>query len=327
VKLSRVAVAGATGYSGQELVQLLSKHPHFKLAHRIGREDALASLKGQIDLAFLCTPNETSLEMARELLALGIHVVDVSGAFRLKKHDYPQWYGFEHTAPELLARSEYALYPWRKTEPVREGQPARLIANPGCYPTATLLALIPLVRSGLVRPESLYVDAKSGTTGAGRKGEVKLLFSEIYGEFAPYKVGRHQHWPEIVEAVESFAGVAINPVFVTELLPVERGISVAVFGEWKDDDVRRDPDRLAKLQAAFATAYEGQPDISTGAGAELASLKAVTRTNRAHIQIQEAFGRPVIFSVIDNLLRGAAGQALMNANQLAGLPAQTGLLP
>jgi N-acetyl-gamma-glutamyl-phosphate reductase len=324
VSVVRVAVAGSTGYSGQELVSLLARHSQFQLKAKIGREDVAESLKGQIDLAFLCTPNEVSAEMAPRLLKAGIHVVDVSGAFRLKKHAYPEWYGFEHPCPELLKVSEYGLYPWKKVRAIQTGEAPRLIANPGCYPTATLGALIPILKSGLVDPATLVVDAKSGTTGAGRKAETKLLFSELYGEFSPYKVGRHQHWPEIVEYAELFSGVRPNPLFITELLPIPRGISVAVFGQWKTGSDSQS--RLSQLVEAFRQAYQDQPDIRVGTEAELSSLKAVVGTNRMHLQITEAFGRPVVFSVIDNLARGAAGQALVNANALAGLSVQEGLL-
>lgn len=321
MSLTRVAIAGSTGYSGQELTRLLNGHKGFRIEARIGREDKVEALAGKVDLAFLCTPNEISMEMAPKLLAAGIHVVDVSGAFRLQKHGYPEWYGFEHAAPEWLRRAEYALYPWKKIEAAKAGSTPRLIANPGCFPTATLMAVLPLVKSGLVKPESLVIDAKSGTTGAGRKGEIRLLFSEIEGEFAPYKVGKHQHWPEIVEATEVFASAKISPVFVTELLPTSRGISVALFGEWSSRPVSG----AQALVEVFQSFYKDEPDVSVGMDASFSSMKAVAHTNRVHFQVTEAFGRPVVFSVIDNLVRGAAGQALMNGNLLAGFPVREGL--
>ncbi len=320
MSITRIAVAGSTGYSGQEFLKLLSRHSQFRLAAKIGREENVESLGGKVDLAVLCTPNEISLEMAPKLLAQGIHVIDVAGAFRLKRHAYPEWYGFEHASKEWLARAEYALVPWRKLAPAREGE-ARLIANPGCFPTATLMALLPLLKSGFVDPARLVIDAKSGTTGAGRKAEVRLLFSELEGEFQPYKVGRHQHWPEIVEATAQFADLEINPVFVTELLPVSRGISVAIFGEWS----KRPAGGAADLLKVFEEAYAGEPDVSVGADPALLSMKSVVNTNRVHIHVAEAYGRPVVFSVIDNLVRGAAGQAMLNANALAGISLRDGL--
>lgn len=321
---TRVLVAGGTGYSGQELLRLLEGHPAYHLVQQIGRDDLTRNFSGRADLAFLCTPNEISLELAPALLAQGISVVDVSGAFRLKRHSYPEWYGFEHTAPEWLERAEYALYPWCRPNPWKAGDAPRLIANPGCFPTAALALLLPALRSGLVSEKNLVLDGKSGTTGAGRKAETRLLFSEVFGEFAPYKVGRHQHWPEIVEAVSKFAAIETSPMFITELLPLPRGISMALFGEWTPK-AKEHPDRVENLLKAFCEAYSVDPCVRVGTEPSLTSLKAVVGTNRVHIQIQEAFGRPVLFSVIDNLQRGAAAQALMNANQLTGRPAFEGL--
>lgn len=317
MKNARVALAGATGYSGLELVRLLNGHPHVKLTEKIGRDTDVGTLAGRVDLAFLATPAEVSLEMAPVLLKAGIHVVDLSGAFRLKRHAYPEWYGFEHSARALLESAEYGMYPWKPLKPAT-GSP-RLVANPGCYATAVALALIPLVKSGVVDAASLAVDAKSGTSGAGRKAETRLLFSEIFGEYLPYKVGRHQHWPEIVETVENETSVRLNFPFVTSLIPVERGISATIFGAWKNGS------KMTELAAAFEAAYGAQPDMKIGRDGTALSMKAVVGTNRVHFEIAEAFGKPIVFVSIDNLLRGAAGQALMNANQLLGFSAQEGL--
>lgn len=325
MSISRIAIAGSTGYSGQELLKLLKRHSTFKVARLIGREDTLENIEKEVDLAFLCTPNETSLELAPKLLAKGIHVVDVSGAFRLKKHEYKEWYGFEHSSKAWLEKSEYALHPWLKPKAATKGE-ARLIANPGCYPTATLLGILPLLKHQLIEENSLVIDAKSGTSGAGKKAEAHLMFTELFGEYLPYKVGRHQHWPEIVEACAQFTQTQINPCFTTSLLPVERGISAAIYASWNSKFLSLSKDeRLARLKKAFSDCYEGCPDIRFGHEAELLSLKKVCHSNAAHIHLTEAFGKIAIFSSIDNLVRGAAGQALLNANLLAGLSAQEGL--
>lgn len=325
VNLSRVAVAGATGYSGQELLNLLAHHPYFRVEKLIGREDNVRALKGKIDLAFLCTPNEVSLEMAPLLLDEGIHVIDVSGIFRLKKHSYPEWYGIEHSSPKWLEKAEYSLVGWHKLAPAQAGHP-RLIANPGCYPTACLLALLPLIKEGCINLNSIILDAKSGTSGAGKKAETKLLFSEIFGEFSPYKVGKHQHFPEIKECIKNLTSVDVNPCFTTSLLPVERGISVSLYADYSAElAALPTTDRLEKVLNAYKEQYLSCSDIRFGFDPALASLKKVVRSNRAHIQINEAFGKLVIFSTIDNLLRGAAGQALLNANQLAERPLQEGI--
>ncbi len=316
VKKTKVAVAGATGYSGQELLKLIKRHSGFEITKLFGREDSLESLKKEADLAFLCTPAEVSLEMAPRLLELGMHVVDVSGAFRLKKFSYSEWYGLAHGQSRLLQSANYGLYPWNKLKASAEPQ---LIANPGCFATAVLMGLIPLFRSGLVKTDPLFIDAKSGTTGAGRKAETRLLFSEIEGEFAPYRVGRHQHWPEIVEAVENFAKISVKPCFVTELLPTARGISVAIFAEWVNGS------NLPKLLAAFQEAYAAETDVSVGVEPSLLSMKSVVNTNRVHIHVSDSYGKALLFVNIDNLLRGAAGQAMLNANQLMGYDLREGV--
>jgi N-acetyl-gamma-glutamyl-phosphate reductase len=325
VPITRIAIAGSTGYSGKELIKLLKRHGTFKVTRLIGREDSLDGINHDCDLAFLCTPNETSLELAPKLLAKGLHVVDVSGAFRLKQHDYKEWYGFEHSAKQWLQKSEYALNPWLKPTAAKGGE-TRLIANPGCYPTATLLAVLPLLKHGLIDSHSIVIDAKSGTSGAGKKSEPHLMFTELFGEYLPYKIGRHQHWPEIVEATQLFTGVKINPCFTTSLLPVERGISAAIYASWSPSLLTLSKDqRLLRMKNAFEESYKDCPDIRFGNEPELLSLKMVCHSNVAHLHFTEAFGRPVVFSSIDNLVRGAAGQALLNANLLAGLEAQEGL--
>ena len=321
--LNSVAVMGATGYSGKVLCQLLGSHPYFKIKKLLGREDKPADQKGQIDLVFLCTPAETSLELAPQFLEAGIHVVDLSGAFRLKSHSYPEWYGFEHTQKSWLDRAEYGLFPWKKPKCVVAGEAPRLISNPGCYATAVSMALIPMLQSGLFRKDSFVIDAKSGTSGAGKKATEKLLFSEIFGDFAPYRVGRHQHWPEIQEAVEVHSRSRFEGAFVTELLPVERGISAAIFGEL-EDSMNFDA-KMETLIASFESAYGHEPDISFGTDERLGSMKAVVHTNRVHFLITRVMDRVVVFTALDNLLRGASGQALMNANMLAGLSPYEGL--
>jgi N-acetyl-gamma-glutamyl-phosphate reductase len=319
-----VGVVGGSGYSGQELIDLLRfAKRDFELRATLTRDDLAtdAALKAKIqglDIVFLCTPNEISLELAPKILEAGVSVIDLSGAFRLKSHSYPEWYGFDHSAPRELARSEYALYPWVKPLSLQAKSGARLIANPGCYATTVEMTLAPLLKSSAIDPSRIYVDAKSGTSGAGRKPSVGLLFTEVAGEFKPYKVGSHQHWPEIVESLEALTGVKTSPVFVTELLPLERGISAAFFLEWNEK--LPSPQRTAEyLAQVIAEAYESDPSVLVGTSDSFATLKGVQRTNRISIRTTLAFGRPVVFATLDNLQRGAAGQALMNAYCLAGL--------
>lgn len=313
----KIAIAGGTGYSGQELLKLLRGHPQLEVAALLGRESNFQSLDPQIKLAILCTPNEVSLDMAPRLLERGISVIDVSGVFRLKKHSYSEWYGLEHTQKAWLQKSEYGLFPWHKVAPLKDGE-CRLVANPGCFVTSVLMPLLPVLKSGMVDEQMINIDSKSGTSGAGRKAETKLLFSEIFGDFAPYKIGKHQHWPEIVEFAEVFSHKKINPVFVTGLLPVERGISSNLFFRWTAE-AKNNPRRLEELLDFVKNSYKDNPDIFVGSEAELLNMKKVCHSNHVHIFVAEAFGQPLLVCSIDNLLRGAAGQALMNANLLAGV--------
>ena len=319
-----VGVVGGSGYSGQELVELLRwSKKDFELRAKLAREDlasdeALNKKLSGLDIVFLCTPNEVSLELAPKILAAGVSVIDLSGAFRLKKHSYPEWYGFEHTETKWLSVSEYALYPWFKPASLKAKPGPRLIANPGCYATAVEMTLIPLLKLDAIDPSRIFIDAKSGASGAGRKASVGLLFTEVANEFKPYKVGAHQHWPEIVESVEMFSGVKTEPVFITELLPLERGISAAFFLEW-NAKVPADKRNAEFLVSVLKQAYASDPSVEVGTDDPFASLKSVQKNNRLSIRVTVAFGRPVIFTSIDNLQRGAAGQALMNAYCLAGL--------
>lgn len=315
----KVGIAGGTGYSGLELLELLKKDSQFEVLSYFGREAFDATRLKNLDLVFLCTPNEVSLEMAPKILEQGVSVIDLSGAFRLKTHSYSQWYGFEHTESHWLSKAEYSLFPWVKLASFKELPGPRLIANPGCYATAVLMTLIPLLKSSLIDPNHVFLDAKSGTSGAGRKPHVSLLFSEVFGEFRPYKVGQHQHWPEIVEYLEVLSGVTLNPSFVTELLPIERGISLACFAEWAPQ-LPMKLRNAEKLKEVFDKAYESDVSVRIGTDEAFASLKSIQKSNRVSIQVGVAFDKPMIFTVIDNLQRGAAGQALMNAYQLLGQP-------
>ncbi|MEO5667089.1 MAG: N-acetyl-gamma-glutamyl-phosphate reductase [Bdellovibrionota bacterium] len=319
-----VGVVGGSGYSGQELIDLLrGSKQDFELRAQLTRDDlasdeALKKKISGLDIVFLCTPNEISLELAPKILAAGVSVIDLSGAFRLKKHSYSQWYGFEHSSPACLAQSEYALYPWVKPASLKAKPGPRLIANPGCYATAVEMTLIPLLKSELIDPVRIFIDAKSGASGAGRKPQLSLLFTEIANEFKPYKVGSHQHWPEIVESVEALSGVTTAPVFITELLPIERGISAAFFLEW-NPSLPPELRHVDHLVRSIASAYGDDPSIEVGSDEKFGTLRGVQKNNRISIRATVAFGRPVIFTTLDNLQRGAAGQALMNAYCLAGL--------
>jgi len=326
-----VSIVGARGYSGLELAKLLFKHPAVKLTHAFATKEFSLSddlfeseaqsviclpedqlMQNLTDLVFLATPAEVSLKLAPEILAQGKKVIDLSGAFRLKKNDYKKWYHFEHTSKETLMSAQYGLVPFAKPATRDIG----LIANPGCFATAISMALIPLLKKNLIQPTNLVIDAKSGTTGAGRKAAENLLFSEVAGNCLPYRIGQHQHYPEIQEAVEMYTGVQIEPHFSTHLLPTQRGIIASIYATSLTDS-------LADIEAAFAAEYQNNPLVQYGTNiAKLAKLTSVTFTAKTHISYQLVDRKLYVFSVIDNLMKGAASQAVENLNRLLDLPPQ-----
>ncbi|MGZ3723445.1 MAG: N-acetyl-gamma-glutamyl-phosphate reductase, partial [Bdellovibrionales bacterium] len=255
------------------------------------------------DIVFLATPAEVSFDLAPKILAKGKTVIDLSGAFRLKKNDAMKWYGLGKSE----AASEYGLVPF-----CGPSAGAKLISNPGCYASAISLALIPLLKHDLIETYGLVFDAKSGTTGAGRKPSENQLFAEVDGECLPYRIGKHQHLPEIQEAVENFSGVQIDPHFVTHLLPVKRGITAAIFAEAKTSDINN----IAK---AYAQEFGAYPLVRHGQDAKLLQLKNVIGTPYTHISYNLVGKKLYVFSLIDNLLKGAASQAIENLNRVLDL--------
>lgn len=334
-----VSVVGARGYTGLELARILLHHPAVQLTHCFATQKfSLSSLIGNpkaaqvqclpdseiesnlTDLVFLATPAEISQELAPKILQAGKKVIDLSGAFRLKENDYQKWYGFEHRNPGLLTKAHYGLLPFSGPGT------AQLIANPGCYATAVSMALIPLLKANLIEASSIVIDAKSGTSGGGKKPSENLLFSEVEGDCLPYKIGKHQHLPEIIETVKTFSGVAIDPHFTTSLLPIRRGIIASVFARMKTQASTEAS--LQEIEKAFAQAYAGNPLIQFGSVVqrpELLSLKKVVGTPMTHLTYEVVENKIYVFSLIDNLLKGAASQAVENLNCLLDLPPSTGL--
>ncbi|HVP66560.1 MAG TPA: N-acetyl-gamma-glutamyl-phosphate reductase [Anaeromyxobacteraceae bacterium] len=334
-----IAVVGASGYSGLELTRIAARHPRLRIVGlysdrwadepagaRLPLAPAVASLRYlpqahardlQAEVAFLATPAEVSLELAPALRRRGIRVVDLSGAFRLlDRAAYPRWYGFEHTAPGALAEARYGL-----PELGREALAgASLVSNPGCYATAIALALAPLVQAGVAEREGIAVSAMSGVSGAGRKANEEYSFCEIDEDLRAYRIGRHQHVPEIEQTVARFAGGVGAISFVPHLVPLRRGILAtctlrATVGASEAD-----------VHAAYQRAYASERFVRVLRPDQVA-VKDVVRTNRCHLgaSLDARTGLVVATSAIDNLVKGAAGQAVQALNAALGWDEGTGL--
>jgi len=329
-------IVGYRGYSGAELVRLLERHPRVTPILLDHREDAVAHSRpqgstapghapctpeavraGGISIVFLATPPEVSMELAPALLAAGAKIVDLSGAFRLRTPAaYATWYKETHSQPEWLAEAAYGL-----PEFCRERIPAaRLVANPGCYPTAANLAIRPLVEAGVIdRACGIVCDAKSGVSGAGRKPSLKTSFCEVTGNFSAYSVLHHRHVPEVL----MISGLEEREFsFTAQLLPVDRGILETIY-------FRVQPHTsAADLLAVYARHYDGEPFIRLYPAGHLPDLHAVAHTNYCDIGValDAATGRAVVVSAIDNLVKGAAGQAVQNMNLMFGYRETEGLL-
>jgi N-acetyl-gamma-glutamyl-phosphate reductase len=324
------AVAGFRGYSGAELVAILSRHPHTTpvlLEHResaapglLEREPQLlpctpeAVRSHKIDVVFLATPPGVSMELAPVLLDAGAKVIDLSGAFRLgSPENYEQWYKEPHTQPALLKQAVYGLPEFCRAQIAG----ARLVANPGCYPTAANLALRPLLDAGAILRESgIVCDAKSGVSGAGRKASLTTSFCEVTENFSAYSLLQHRHVPEILRT----SGLDESDLsFTAQLLPLHRGILETIYFR-----TRNAPDLLA----IYRDRYAREPFIRLYAPGQVPDLRAVQRTNFCDLgtRVDETTGRAVVVAAIDNLGKGAAGQAVQNMNLMFGFPETAGLL-
>ena len=315
---TRVAIAGATGYAGLELQKIFARHPHVEVVGKYSSESfSLEKLvAAKPDVVFLATPNETSAEIAPQILDLGMKVIDLSGAFRLGEPTlYPSWYGFEHPRPALLSEAVYGLSELCNGELSK----ARLVANPGCYPTSILLALRPLTYI-IDRTQPVICDSKSGVSGAGKKSDVAFSFTELFGNFKAYGVGTHRHEPEIRQGLH--LGERTTLVFVPHLLPTDRGIYSTMHVGFKNAVSDEE------LAGIYADAYANKPFVRVLPSGKMPELKNVVNTPYAEIGFQLLQGgrRAVIVSVIDNLLKGAASQAVQNFNRMQGYAETEGLL-
>jgi N-acetyl-gamma-glutamyl-phosphate reductase len=334
----KTGIVGGTGYTGVELLRLLAGHPEVELSVITSRSEAgravadlFPNLRGYLDIrftepdihalagcdvVFFATPNGTAMTMVPQLIEAGVRIVDLAADFRLKSPaEWEEWYGMPHACPEYLGQAVYGLTEINRST-IRK---ARLVANPGCYPTAVQLGFLPLIEQQIIDTDHLIADAKSGVSGAGRKAAMGTLLCEASENFKAYAVPGHRHLPEIRQGLELAAGQAVGLTFVPHLTPMIRGIHATLYAQL------RDPDR--DLQALYEARFGDEPFVDVlPAGAH-----PETRTVRGANQCRIAVHRPrkgdmvVVLSVIDNLVKGAAGQAVQNMNVMFGLDETSGL--
>lgn len=349
----KVAIVGASGYSGEVLVQLLLNHPHAELVAVTSRQNAgltlgqvfpkFAShpkaktlrftdpnaevLAKQADIVFLALPHGVAAEFAVPLLAAGCTVIDLSADFRLKSAAvYKDFYAHDHPAPDLLQKSVYGL-PEVHRDAIKK---SNLIASPGCYPTSILLPTIPLLKAGVIKPAGIIADSMSGVTGAGRKAEIDYLFCECNESVRPYGVPKHRHLSEIEEQLSLAAGTSVVVQFTPHLIPINRGILTTLYLAPAEhfNDAAGAAKIGEKITAAYQAAYANEPFVRLLEGKALPDTKNVEGTNYIEIawRLDSRTGRLIVMSAEDNLVKGASGQAVQSMNILSGWPETTGLV-
>lgn len=334
----KVGIVGGTGYTGVELLRLLAQHPEVELKAVTSRTEAgmpvsqmYPNLRGRVDLpfsepslenlgacdvVFFATPNGVAMKQVPELLAQGVKIIDLAADFRLKDPaQWQQWYGMPHTSEDLLAEAVYGL-PEVNREAIKT---ARLVANPGCYPTAVQLGFLPLLKAGLIDSQNLIADAKSGVSGAGRKAEVATLLCEAGDSFKAYGVAGHRHLPEIKQGLASISGASVGLTFVPHLLPMIRGIHATLYARLTAD--------VSDIQTLYEQTYQHEAFVDVLPAGSHPETRSVRGANMCRMAVHRPQGGDtvVILSVIDNLVKGAAGQAVQNMNIMCGLPETTGL--
>ena len=328
----KVGIVGGTGYTGVELLRILSQHPEVSIHAITSRKEAgmavaelFTSLRGRVPLkfcdpaeaeldkcaiVFFATPNGIAMQQVRSLLDAGVRVIDLAADFRIKDITvWEKWYGMTHACPDLVAEAVYGL-PEINRDRIKN---ARLIANPGCYPTAVQLGFLPLIEAGIVDLEHLVADAKSGVSGAGRNAEVHTLFAEASDNFKAYGASGHRHLPEIKQGLSHVAGGPVGLTFVPHLTPMIRGIHATLYGRLNKD---------ADLQAIYEKRYAEEPFVDVLPAGAHPETRSVRGSNYCRIAVHRPQGgnTAVILSVTDNLVKGAAGQAVQNMNLMLGFP-------
>lgn len=333
----KIGIVGGTGYTGVELLRLLAVHPNADLRCITSRgeagqpvSDLFPSLRGYVDLqftdpaqsdlhgcdvVFFATPNGIAMQQTRALLGAGVRVIDLAADFRIKDiAEWEKWYGMTHACPDLVADAVYGL-PEVNRDQIRA---ARLVANPGCYPTAVQLGFLPLLEAGVVDAAGLIADAKSGVSGAGRKAETHILFAEAGDNFKAYGVAGHRHLPEIRQGLAAMHGGSVGLTFVPHLTPLIRGIHATLYARLKRD---------IDLQQLYESRYADEHFVDVLPAGSHPETRSVRGSNQCRIAVHRPQGGDtvVVLSVIDNLVKGAAGQAVQNMNIMFGLPEECGL--
>ncbi len=336
----KVGIVGGTGYTGVELLRILSKHPQVELVAITSRSEAgqavadmYPNLRGHVDLkftvpdhdqlarcdvVFFATPHNVAMQTVPDLVKRGVRIIDLSADFRIRDAElWSKWYGEPHTAADLLDRAVYGL-PEVNRDRIRD---ARLIAAAGCYPTSVQLGFLPLLEKGWIDPNRLIANSASGVSGAGKSAKVDNLFAEVNDSFKAYGVSGHRHLPEIEQGLGDIAGKSVQLTFVPHLLPIVRGIHSTLYAELTSDIP------LEQLQQAFEERYANEPFVDVLPKGVLPQTRSVKGANICRISVQRPQGRNtvVVLAVIDNLVKGASGQAVQCMNIMFGLPETQGL--
>ncbi len=332
-----IGIVGGTGYTGVELLRLLATHPAANLRVITSRGEAgtpvaeiFPNLRGHLDivftapdvgalkscdLVFFATPNGTAMKMVPELLAAGVRIIDLAADFRIRDQEvWEHWYGMAHACPELLGEAVYGLPELNRSQ-IRT---ARLVANPGCYPTATILGFLPLVEAGVTDLSGLVADCKSGVSGAGRSASVAALMGECGESFKAYAVPGHRHLPEISQVLQGIVSGKVDLTFVPHLVPMIRGIHATLYARVGGE---------VSLQALYEDRYRDEPFVDVLPPGSHPETRSVRGVNHCRLAVHQPQGgdRVVVLSVIDNLVKGAAGQAIHNMNLMMGRPEGEGL--
>lgn len=342
-QIIKAGLVGVTGYTGMELARLMTHHSSMELVRATSRSEAgktlaeiypflnrlplgdlvitqpdPADLASECDVVFLAVPHKTAMEIAAALLDEGVKVVDLSADFRINdKEIYEQWYATEHTKADLLSEAVYGLPELYLDEIMG----ARLIANPGCYPTSAILGLAPALSNDIIETENIVIDSKSGTSGAGRGKNVGTLFCEVHDSFRAYGLPTHRHTPEIEQEISKIADTDMTVSFNTHLLPIDRGILSTIYTKLSGEA------SLDEVHELYSEFYADKPMVRVLPKGQLPETRFVRGTVFCDVGlvVDPRTGRLIIVSAIDNLCRGASGQALMNANLICGLDIDEGL--